>query len=101
MLIIIVIIVTTKTNGVSFSLVAGACCLVKFTSTAIGTFSSSIAGGTLNINSTGAKSMKAITNTYASTRNINLYPTDRCIMVAYNNSVYSCISAVQYFYTDD
>ena len=45
--------------------------------------------------------MKAITNTYASTRNINLYPTDRCIMVAYNNSVYSCISAVQYFYTDD
>ena len=44
---------TTQTNGVSFSLVAGACCYVHFSNNPYGTSKSQ----SLNINSTGAKSI--------------------------------------------
>ena len=46
--------VATITNGVDFSLVAGACCLLKF-SNRIGYSGNSTTQITLNINSTGAK----------------------------------------------
>lgn len=53
MIIMIIRTIATETNGVSFSLVAGACCGVKFSNT--------VKGGspTLNINSTGAKSLNS------------------------------------------
>ena len=50
------------TNGVSFSLVAGACCIVKFSySLTKESLNSSV---TLNINSTGAKKFRSYTKTY-------------------------------------
>ena len=48
------IIPITLTNGVSFSLVAGACCIVVFNN-ATYTNAAQYASVTLNINSTGAK----------------------------------------------
>ena len=51
------------TNGVSFSLVAGACCIVKFSNPlAKETLDSSV---TLNINSTGAKKFRSYNKTSA------------------------------------
>ena len=46
-------ILTRGTNGVSFSLVAGACCIVVFSNTLWK--DSSASSVTININSTGAK----------------------------------------------
>ena len=64
MLIIIVIIVTTKTNGVSFSLVAGACCFIAFTH-AGGKSQYFPSNSTVNINSTGAKYISAVMYYYS------------------------------------
>lgn len=47
------------TNGVSFSLVVGACCLVKFSNALYQFAPSSTTGMTLNIQSTGAKYISA------------------------------------------
>ena len=45
---------TTLTNGVSFSLVAGACCIVDFSNNASTSYKNPVQLSTLNINSTGA-----------------------------------------------
>lgn len=45
------------TNGVSFSLAAGACCVIKFSN--IGTAQSGASISSININSTGVKSVTA------------------------------------------
>ena len=47
------------TNGVSFSLVAGACCAVRFSGSLVKAGADSISI-TLNINSTGAKSVDTV-----------------------------------------
>ena len=47
------------TNGVSFSLVDGACCVVRFSNPAMHT-DSRVINYTLNINSTGDKNMYSI-----------------------------------------
>ena len=49
----------TKTNGVSFSLVAGACCIVRFSGSLVKSGSDSVAIS-LNINSTGAKNVETV-----------------------------------------
>ena len=46
----------TLTNGVEFSLVAGACCHIKF-SNATGSYDMQSKNATLNVSSTGAKSI--------------------------------------------
>ena len=48
------ITVITRTNGVSFSLVAGACCIVSFSNSP----SQGKQAPTMNINSTGAKNWR-------------------------------------------
>ena len=53
---------TILTNGVSFSLVAGALCFVKFSK---GHTVSTIHGKTLNIGSTGAKTISLATASYS------------------------------------
>ena len=51
-------IIVTLTNGVSFSLVAGATCLISFSNKLANTGSSSGTTVTINVNSTGAKTMR-------------------------------------------
>ena len=69
MIIVIIVTIMGQPNGVSFELVAGACCAVYFSNMMGPT---SLTGGglnqnpsfkpTLNINSTGAKSMRSASN---------------------------------------
>lgn len=89
-----VIIVTIKTNGVSFSLVAGACCFVKMSNIVTKTGIK----WTLNINSTGAKNVIAywlggswtnITIVQASSGHDSQSPTLSLLMwVVYDGSTY-------------
>lgn len=54
MIIAITVMILEQPNGVDFALVAGACCLLKFSNT-VGYSGNSTTQITLNINSTGAK----------------------------------------------
>ena len=51
---LLIVTIVTETNGVSFSLVAGACCIVNFSNG----LSAYVGANTININSTGAKTLK-------------------------------------------
>lgn len=91
-------------NGVSFSLVDGACCFVNFTSTSKASVPVQV---TLNINSTGAKYLRSkcwstdtrnygpIYSTSTATTGNYLYivPIDSaCTLFIYADSVYSPMS---------
>lgn len=90
------------TNGVSFELVAGACCFIKMTN--IVTMSG--AKWTLNISSTGAKNVVAynLSGTYnnlnvvqASSNHVTQSPTLPLLMwVVYNGSTYATTSNMVY-----
>ena len=92
------IMTTTMTNGVSFSLVAGAVCGINFSKTVQGS-------GTLNINSTGAKNYDtyawSITGSFAS----GTYVTEsycKYILAIYTGSNYMFTSTFERsgLYTD-
>ena len=83
--------VATITNGVSFELVAGACCIVKFSNSL--TSSGLNTSVTLNINSTGAKKFKAYNKkTYSSNDSNNWramqVELDIIPLVMYNGSTW-------------
>ena len=88
-------ITLTVTNGVSFSLVAGACCVVHINNT---TYTKAHTNITLNINSTGAKGVQLQTEAYGSQYQTpsggsiitltQYYAVSKCQLFIYNGSVY-------------
>ena len=91
------------TNGVSFSLVAGACCIVYFSN--IGSSSSGASISTLNINSTGAISVEAFNTGHmiaTSSQRVTATVLHKYTLVIYSGSKYG-IGRVQYYadYNDD
>lgn len=94
------------TNGVSFSLVDGAVCGIVFTNNPYtggnGGTLKSVAFSSLNINSTGAKTVGHSYYLSAQTSGYfySAYPaTGNVYFVVYGNSKYTCISPL-YFYND-
>ena len=89
------------TNGVSFALVAGACCAVAFSNELEPTWSSgSTKASTLNINSTGAKSLARYT-TSSGGENEQVHPAKGAYLFVYTGSAYQFISVQLRNYTDD
>lgn len=93
----------------SFSLVAGACCLVSFSNKLANTGSSSGTTVTLNVNSTGAKTMRfkciswsgLVEDLVAST---NSGPSNNDLMLVYKDDAYYIPNAVtwkSYSYGDE
>ena len=88
------------TNGVSFELVAGACCCVRFTTDMATKNSLSV---TLNIQSTGARSINVVSGVYGAVyrryqNTINMIDWSRSILpqlclLWYDGSVY-CFSGI-------
>lgn len=96
------------TNGVSFSLVAGACCIVR-TSVKFFYKEGATANITLNINSTGAKGITRPGSMYISSRNpvrvaevaIKQYmEIDPIIFVTYDGSNYIVTQNATLSYND-
>lgn len=89
------------TNGVSFSLVAGACCAVAFSNELEYNWTSnSTKASTLNINSTGAKSL-ARYYTSQGGESEQLYPAKGAYLFVYTGSAYQFISVQLRNYYDD
>ena len=94
------------TNGVSFELVAGACCLVTFNNHIVGHITSS---PTLNINSTGAKTLRSAGTHEYSSYNTTWwgfaaaaayahYPAMAFhVLAAYDGSAYRCNTAYEVY----
>jgi hypothetical protein len=85
----------TITNGVSFSLVAGALVAVKFTK--------GISGGkisTLNVNSTGAKTVMIITGGSANTNHDYQSEGDTYVFV-YDGTNWNVVTMLAYRYSED
>ena len=84
---------TIVTNGVDFSLVDGACCLISFSNPLVNTGISSGTTVTININSSGAKSMRHkniswrgyVEDMIAAT---NSGPTSNDLLVVYKDDAY-------------
>ena len=83
------------TNGVSFALVAGACCVVHINNN---TYTKSYTKITLNINSTGAKDVQLQTEAWSSQYQTpdrgsivsltQYYAVSKCQLFIYDGSVY-------------
>lgn len=94
---------TTQTNGVSFSLEAGACCVVLFNNT--GSLNSGASISSLNINSTGAKSV----STFLSgslldtlyTRSSSIVLQKACSVIFDGSKYYVPITKYVYTYSDE
>ena len=88
----------TLTNGVDFALVAGSTCAVYFTNT----FKDN-STPTLNINSTGAKSLKPISRDRTNWHTDTWYSTNHVYLsfVVYTGSIYYAIDSYQYRYYSD
>lgn len=99
--IITIVILIIQTNGVSFELVAGACCAVAFSNELEHDWSSnSTKASTLNINSTGAKSFSRYTTSSGSS-NEQLYPAKGAYLFIYNGSKYQFVTVQLRNYYDD
>ena len=95
--------ITTLTNGVSFELVAGACCCVRFTNDTSTKNSLSV---TLNIQSTGARGINVVAGLYGAAyrmypKSISVIDWSRSILpqiclLWYDGSVY-CFSGIDYY----
>lgn len=92
------------TNGVSFSLVAGACCVIKYNNdpTSGGTAGSGQQNnfGTMNINSTGAKTVKSSSNGLYST-NYYIYHGNHTYLFVYDGTYYNAMTVYVRSYTDN
>lgn len=93
----------TQTNGVSFELAAGACCMVYFnTLHNVSSFGDTRYTYTLNVNSTGAKSIvygNRGLDSYDGAGNIMAI---KCIIFMYNGTNYYFFpNATYYDYSDD
>ena len=86
------------TNGVSFSLVAGAVCIVYFSKN-LTENNTTGKDRTLNINSTGAKSL-TVRNAVLNDRT-NVYGYPGTYIVSYTGSAYAMSTAPHYSYSDD
>ena len=94
---------TILTNGVSFELVAGACCCVRFTND---TATKNSLNVTLNIQSTGAYAINVVSGVYGATYrqysdSITRIDWSRSILpqiclLWYDGSVY-CFSGITYY----
>ena len=82
------------TNGVSFTLVAGAVCAIKFSVTGY-SVAAALRSATLNINSTGAKSVYSY-SAGQSGGYVDSGPISGTILVVYNGSAYQSITMVSY-----
>ena len=91
-----VLIVTIVTNGVSFSLVAGACVAVYFSNGLSGT-------PTLNVNSTGAKNLRPISKDRTYWEDNTLYSTTHvwASLIFYTGSMYYACDSYRYRYYSD
>ena len=90
------------TNGVSFSLVAGACCIVYFNNLHnVGSFSDFRYTYTLNINSTGAKSIVFGNSGLKSYDGAGNMMAIKCSIFMYNGTKYYFFpNATYYDYSD-
>ena len=97
--------VATITNGVSFSLVAGACCYVMFTNAIAG--KNSKLNWTLNINSTGAKAaawyhgLAGVDAVMSNAHGEYTYIIVRNPLFVYNGTYYLPIGEFDYAYYND
>ncbi len=90
-----------QTNGVSFSLVAGACVAVAFSNELEGDWTTNVTkASTLNINSTGAKSFARYTTSQGSSFE-QIYPKKGAYLFIYTGSAYQFISVQLRNYYDD
>lgn len=105
-IITIVIIMTIKTNGVSFSLVAGSVCWIYFSNGLNGGDLSTTTGWTMNLNSTGAKNIRRRTyrNGKVSEDTYTWYTgtSTGSLLFCYSGSVYYTATDDRiYSYSDD
>lgn len=97
---------TRMTNGVSFSLVAGAVCWIYFSNGLNGGDSSGTTGWTMNLNSTGAKNINYRTyyngKARESTHSFGNGTSTGSLLFCYSGSVYYTATDDRiYSYSDD
>ena len=90
--------VITGTNGVSFSLVDGACCAIKFSSTPGS--NGKLYFSSLNINSTGTKNVARYSFSPPYFGSWTYFYPSSTWFVVYANSNYHCVSASFAAYSD-
>ena len=82
------------TNGVDFALVAGACCIVKFSVSGYN-LAQALKGSSLNINSSGAKTVRHY-SAGQSGGSVDAGPLAGSILFTYDGSTYQTVTFIAY-----